>query len=163
MHTNIILNILMNCLKFMEINGNWHKIVFFILEDELQQEDEEEDEGGDRNDGAGSMLAPGTDVINSGDVGVLFLEHLEQAASISDRTDFTNFRSLLWRAMSQFPDRLEPRSRELSPLLLRFIKWVCACLHVCVRFWLWPTIQDHAVDWHLAWLLIGMSFILLTC
>lgn len=72
------------------------------------------------------MLGPGTHVINSGDVGVLFLEHLEQAASISDRTDFTNFRNLLWKAMSQFPDRVEPRTRELSPLLLRFIRCVCA-------------------------------------
>lgn len=95
---------------------------FFVSEKELQQEEEEDDEGGDQDEGAGSMLGPGTDVINSGDVGVLFLEQLEHADSISGHTDFTNFRSLLWRAMIQFPDRVEPRSRELSPLLLRFIR-----------------------------------------
>lgn len=78
------------------------------------------------------MIDQGTDVVESGDVGVLFLEQLEQAYNISDRTDFTNFRSLLWKAMNQFPDRVEPRSRELSPLLLRFI----GCVFVCARIWL---------------------------
>lgn len=82
------------------------------------------------------MLGPGTDVIDSGDVGVLFLEQLEQAETISDRTDFTNFRSLLWKAMNQFPDRVEPRSRELSPLLLRFIRcvfFVFVCPRTCTH------------------------------
>lgn len=104
-------------------------MVFFVAEKELEQE-EEDDEGGDQTEGAGSMLGPGTDVISSGDVGVLFLEQLEQANSISDRTDFTNFRGLLWRGMNKFPDRVEPRSRELSPLLLRFIR--CVRAHVRV-------------------------------
>uniref|UniRef100_A0A4W6DX43 UTP20 small subunit processome component n=1 Tax=Lates calcarifer TaxID=8187 RepID=A0A4W6DX43_LATCA len=66
--------------------------------------------------------APGCDVIESGDVGVLFLEQLKLICDPNERTDFPNFRSLLWRAMAQFPDRVEPRSRELSPLLLRFIR-----------------------------------------
>uniref|UniRef100_A0A3Q2C7Z2 UTP20 small subunit processome component n=1 Tax=Cyprinodon variegatus TaxID=28743 RepID=A0A3Q2C7Z2_CYPVA len=66
-------------------------------------------------------LAPGCDVIESGDVGVLFLDQLKMASEADERTDFPNFRSLLWRAMAQFADRVEPRSRELSPLLLRFI------------------------------------------
>uniref|UniRef100_A0A3Q3Q499 Uncharacterized protein n=1 Tax=Monopterus albus TaxID=43700 RepID=A0A3Q3Q499_MONAL len=64
---------------------------------------------------------PGCDVIESGDVGVLFLEQLKLTSDPIERTDFLNFRSLLWRTMAQFPDRVEPRSRELSPLLLRFI------------------------------------------
>lgn len=102
---------------------------FLVSEKELQQE-EDDDEGEDQDEGSGMMLVSGTDVISSGDVGVLFLEQLEQADSVSDRTDFTNFRSLLWRAMCQFPDRVEPRSRELSPLLLRFIRCVCARLHI---------------------------------
>ncbi|KAJ0012510.1 hypothetical protein NQD34_016844 [Periophthalmus magnuspinnatus] len=63
---------------------------------------------------------PGCDCIESGDVGVLFMEHLKTISEPNDRTDFPNFRSLLWKAMSQFPDRVEPRSRELTPLLLRF-------------------------------------------
>lgn len=53
---------------------------------------------------------------------MLFLERLKLTSDPSERTDFPNFRSLLWRAMAQFPDRVEPRSRELSPLLLRFIR-----------------------------------------
>ncbi|XP_038143159.1 small subunit processome component 20 homolog [Cyprinodon tularosa] len=65
---------------------------------------------------------PGCDVIESGDVGVLFLDQLKMASEADERTDFPNFRSLLWRAMEQFADRVEPRSRELSPLLLRFIR-----------------------------------------
>ncbi|XP_053097705.1 small subunit processome component 20 homolog [Pangasianodon hypophthalmus] len=107
--------------EFWKVYYEHLEMVAGLAEKELRQE-EEDDEGGDQDEGAGSMLGPGTDVISSGDVGVLFLEQLEQADSISDRTDFTNFRSLLWRAMSQFPDRVEPRSRELSPLLLRFIR-----------------------------------------
>uniref|UniRef100_A0A6Q2ZBS3 UTP20 small subunit processome component n=1 Tax=Esox lucius TaxID=8010 RepID=A0A6Q2ZBS3_ESOLU len=65
---------------------------------------------------------PGCDVIESGVVGVLFLHQLTLTSDPSERTDFTNFRGLLWRAMALFPDRVEPRSRELSPLLLRFIR-----------------------------------------
>ncbi|XP_028810161.1 small subunit processome component 20 homolog [Denticeps clupeoides] len=63
----------------------------------------------------------GRDVAKSGDVGVLFLHHLDQAEDSDERTDFTNFRNLLWRAMALFPERVEPRSRELTPLVLRFI------------------------------------------
>uniref|UniRef100_A0A1A8FK18 UTP20, small subunit (SSU) processome component, homolog n=1 Tax=Nothobranchius korthausae TaxID=1143690 RepID=A0A1A8FK18_9TELE len=50
------------------------------------------------------------------------LDELKLTSIPNERTDFPNFRSLLWRAMSQFPERVEPRSRELSPLLLRFIR-----------------------------------------
>lgn len=117
---------------------------FFVTEKELQQE-EEDDDGVDQDEGAGLMLGLGTDVIESGDVGVLFLEQLELAHSINDRTDFSNFRSLLWRAMTQFPDRVEPRSRELSPLLLRFLRCVCIWSHeyaevkkFCVRHTVQP-------------------------
>lgn len=79
------------------------------MEEEEDDEEEEED--------------PGRDVSASGDVGVLFLEELDEGEEEDgDRTDFTNFRNLLWRAMSLFPERVEPRSRELSPLLLRFIR-----------------------------------------
>lgn len=63
----------------------------------------------------------GIDVSNAGDVGILYVEMLKSKTDLNDRTDYTNFRFLLWKAMSLFPDRVEPRSRELSPLLLRFI------------------------------------------
>lgn len=65
---------------------------------------------------------PGCDVIESGDVGLLFLEQRRLASDPEGRSDFPNFRSLLWRSMAQFPERVEPRTRELSPLLLRFIR-----------------------------------------
>ncbi|RXM33406.1 Small subunit processome component 20-like [Acipenser ruthenus] len=68
-----------------------------------------------------SVLDQDHDKVQSGDVGVLYLEQLQSATEIDERTDFTNFRFLLWKAMALFPDRVEPRSRELSPLLLRFI------------------------------------------
>uniref|UniRef100_A0A4W3ITK7 UTP20 small subunit processome component n=1 Tax=Callorhinchus milii TaxID=7868 RepID=A0A4W3ITK7_CALMI len=51
----------------------------------------------------------------------LFQDQLDLAISSNDRTQFDNFRFLLWKAMAEFPNRVEPRSRELSPLLLRFI------------------------------------------
>ncbi|XP_056430567.1 small subunit processome component 20 homolog isoform X2 [Hyla sarda] len=57
----------------------------------------------------------------AGDIGVLYGDMLKSRSNVKDRTDYTNFRFLLWKAMSHFPDRVEPRSRELSPLLLRFI------------------------------------------
>lgn len=59
--------------------------------------------------------------FHAGDIGVVYGDTLEKRTNVKERTDYTNFRFLLWKAMSHFPDRVEPRSRELSPLLLRFI------------------------------------------
>ncbi|XP_056281018.1 small subunit processome component 20 homolog isoform X2 [Pseudoliparis swirei] len=95
------------------------EMVAGIAEKELQESDEDYDD--DEEEG-GLEGEPGCDVIESGDMGVLFLERLKLTSVPNDRTDFPNFRSLLWRCMTQFPDRVEPRSRELSPLLLRFIQ-----------------------------------------
>ncbi|XP_027875748.1 small subunit processome component 20 homolog isoform X2 [Xiphophorus couchianus] len=80
------------------------------------------DDGEEEEEESAPRAEPGCDVIESGDVGVLFLDRLRLTSDPDERTDFPNFRSLLWRAMAQFPDRVEPRSRELSPLLLRFIR-----------------------------------------
>ncbi|KAL7370997.1 hypothetical protein ABVT39_016013 [Epinephelus coioides] len=93
------------------------EMVAGLAEKELLEnaEDDEEEEPGLQGE-------PGCDVIESGDVGVLFLEQLKSTSDPNDRTDFPNFRSLLWRCMTQFPERVEPRSRELSPLLLRFVR-----------------------------------------
>ncbi len=88
-----------------------------VIEKELQENDEDDEE-----EESGLQGEPGCDVIESGDVGVLFLDQLKLTSNPNERTDFPNFRSLLWRSMAQFPDRVEPRSRELSPLLLRFIR-----------------------------------------
>ncbi|XP_062913663.1 small subunit processome component 20 homolog [Mobula hypostoma] len=51
----------------------------------------------------------------------LYQSQLHLATKPSERTDHTNFRFLLWKAMCSFADRVEPRSKELSPLLFRFI------------------------------------------
>ncbi|KAA8580001.1 hypothetical protein FQN60_005536 [Etheostoma spectabile] len=93
------------------------EMVAGLAEKELQDsgEDDEEEE-------CGLQGEPGCDVIERGDLGVLFLEQLKLTSNPNERTDFPNFRSLLWRCMTEFPDRVEPRSRELSPLLLRFIR-----------------------------------------
>nr|KAF6454220.1 UTP20 small subunit processome component [Molossus molossus] len=56
-----------------------------------------------------------------GNVGALYLEQLTLKTSCQERLDHTNFRFLLWRALAKFPERVEARSRELSPLFLRFI------------------------------------------
>lgn len=93
-----------------------------VIEKELQENDE--DDVSNDEEEFSHQSEPGCDVIESGDVGVLFLEQLKLICDPNERTDFPNFRSLLWRAMAQFPDRVEPRSRELSPLLLRFIRSV---------------------------------------
>lgn len=90
-------------------------LLIYLPERELQEDDEEAPE---------AERELGCDVIESGDVGVLFLEQHRLASDPEGRTDFPNFRSLLWRTMAQFPERVEPRTRELSPLLLRFIRLV---------------------------------------
>ncbi len=98
---------------------------YLFSEEELQaDDDDDEEEGSEQHQAAKLLRGPGTSVIESGDVGVLFLELLDHVLNPAERTDFTNFRSLLWRVMAQFPDRVEPRTRELSPLLLRFIRCV---------------------------------------
>ncbi|XP_057596489.1 small subunit processome component 20 homolog isoform X2 [Hippopotamus amphibius kiboko] len=56
-----------------------------------------------------------------GNVGALYYEQLALKTDLQERLDHTNFRFLLWRALAKFPERVEPRSRELSPLFLRFI------------------------------------------
>uniref|UniRef100_A0A8D0C7S2 UTP20 small subunit processome component n=1 Tax=Scleropages formosus TaxID=113540 RepID=A0A8D0C7S2_SCLFO len=82
------------------------EMVALLAEKELREDD-------DHADGEGSDES-------SGDVGVLFLQQFDCALETNERTDFTNFRFLLWKAMAQFPERVEPRSRELSPLLQEF-------------------------------------------
>ncbi|XP_013889359.1 small subunit processome component 20 homolog, partial [Austrofundulus limnaeus] len=92
------------------------ELVAALAEKDLEESDDEDD------DGSALQGEPGCDVIESGEVGVLFLNRLKAASDPGERTDFPNFRGLMWRAMTQFPERVEPRSRELSPLLLRFVR-----------------------------------------
>uniref|UniRef100_A0A6I8STV5 UTP20 small subunit processome component n=1 Tax=Xenopus tropicalis TaxID=8364 RepID=A0A6I8STV5_XENTR len=83
-------------------------------EKELKEENEPEEE-------ISVTYGPESKSSSGGHIGALYNESIKRRTNINDRTDFTNFRFLLWKAMSMFPDRVEPRSRELSPLLLRFI------------------------------------------
>ncbi|OXB65172.1 hypothetical protein ASZ78_005288 [Callipepla squamata] len=80
---------------------------------ELQNELDEQEESIDETE---------SEKMPEGGVGTLFLEQLGTRTDCSERLDHTNFRFLLWKALEKFPDRVEPRSRELSPLLLRFIR-----------------------------------------
>ncbi|XP_063164718.1 small subunit processome component 20 homolog [Candoia aspera] len=63
----------------------------------------------------------GSEEIHQHHVRALYLEQLKCQTCCNEKMDHTNFRFLLWKAMSTFACRVEPRSRELSPLLLRFI------------------------------------------
>lgn len=98
----------------MVINIVWRHVPFLFIEKELGDEQ--------LNEESTNSQSHGIDVSNAGDVGILYADMLKSKTDINDRTDYTNFRYLLWKAMSLFPDRVEPRSRELSPLLLRFIR-----------------------------------------
>ncbi|XP_069629345.1 small subunit processome component 20 homolog [Haliaeetus albicilla] len=80
---------------------------------ELQNELDEQEE---------SIAETESKKMPEGGVGTVFLEQLRTGTDCSERLDHTNFRFLLWKALDKFPDRVEPRSRELSPLLLRFIR-----------------------------------------
>ncbi|XP_039210035.1 small subunit processome component 20 homolog [Crotalus tigris] len=63
----------------------------------------------------------GSEEIYQHHVRALYDEQLKCQTCCNERMDHTNFRFLLWKAMSRFACRVESRSRELSPLLLRFI------------------------------------------
>lgn len=123
-----VIDLLVTHAKEMDNKSFWKvyyehlEMIAGLAEEELQaDDDDDEEEGSEQHQAAKQLRGPGTSVIESGDVGVLFLELLDHVLNPAERTDFTNFRSLLWRVMAQFPDRVEPRTRELSPLLLRFI------------------------------------------
>ncbi|XP_078582715.1 small subunit processome component 20 homolog isoform X3 [Branchiostoma floridae x Branchiostoma japonicum] len=49
-----------------------------------------------------------------------FEETFQDVVSNRSTPDHTNFRHLLWTAMAEFPDKCEPKSRDLSPLLFQF-------------------------------------------
>lgn len=85
---------------------------FFLAEKELQNDVRDEKSIGDES----------WEQTQEGDVGALYHEQLALKTDCRERLDHTNFRFLLWRALAKFPERVEPRSRELSPLFLRFIK-----------------------------------------
>ncbi|XP_034382098.1 small subunit processome component 20 homolog isoform X2 [Cyclopterus lumpus] len=122
-----VIELLVSHARGMDNKDFWrvyHKhleMVAGIAEKELQESNDEDDDDDEEKE-SGLEGEPGCDVIESGDMGVLFLEQLKLTSNPNERTDFPNFRSLLWRCMTEFPDRVEPRSRELSPLLLRFIR-----------------------------------------
>ncbi|XP_061213380.1 small subunit processome component 20 homolog [Neopsephotus bourkii] len=80
---------------------------------ELQNELDEQEE---------SIAETESEKMPEGGVGAVFVEQLRTRTDCSERLDHTNFRFLLWKALDKFPDRVEPRSRELSPLLLRFVR-----------------------------------------
>lgn len=84
----------------------------FLAEKELQNDMTDEKSIGDES----------WEQTQEGDVGALYHEQLALKTDCRERLDHTNFRFLLWRALTKFPERVEPRSRELSPLFLRFIK-----------------------------------------
>ncbi|XP_053937766.1 small subunit processome component 20 homolog [Cuculus canorus] len=104
--------------KEMENKQFW-KVLYEHLEKaatyaemELQNELDEQEES----------IAETESEMPEGGVRTVFLEQLRTRTDCSERLDHTNFRLLLWKALDKFPDRVEPRSRELSPLLLRFIR-----------------------------------------
>ncbi|XP_051886024.1 small subunit processome component 20 homolog isoform X2 [Pristis pectinata] len=83
-----------------------------LAEKELNRELEEEPK---------VRVTPNSENLSTRHVKGLYQSQLHLATKSSERTDHTNFRFLLWKAMCSFADRVEPRSKELSPLLLRFI------------------------------------------
>lgn len=91
----------------------WKDFLISSVEMELQNELDEQEE---------SIAETESEKMPEGEVGTVFLEQLRSRTDCSERLDHTNYRFLMWKALNKFPDRVEPRSRELSPLLLRFIR-----------------------------------------
>ncbi|XP_059968757.1 small subunit processome component 20 homolog [Mesoplodon densirostris] len=75
----------------------------------------------DTRDEEKSIGDASSEQTQEGNVGTLYHEQFTLKTDLQERLDHTNFRFLLWRALAKFPERVEPRSRELSPLFLRFI------------------------------------------
>ena len=88
-------------------------MTFFLSERELQNDTRDEEK---------SIGDADWEQTQEGNVGALYHKQLTLKTDLQERLDHTNFRFLLWRALAKFPERVEPRSRELSPLFLRFIK-----------------------------------------
>ncbi|XP_041354948.1 small subunit processome component 20 homolog [Gigantopelta aegis] len=51
----------------------------------------------------------------------LFNQQTAGSVDTDSRPDFTNFRLQLWKSMHLFSDKCEPKSREISPLFIRFL------------------------------------------
>ncbi|NWH65197.1 UTP20 protein, partial [Geococcyx californianus] len=114
-----VIELITSYAKEMENKRFW-KVLYEHLERaatyaemELQNELDEQEE---------SVAESESEKMPEGGVEAVFLEQLRTRTDCSERLDHTNFRFLLWKALDKFPDRVEPRSRELSPLLLRFIR-----------------------------------------
>lgn len=109
--------------KGMPLLAETHRVVvnislvvmmtFFLSEKELQNDTRDEE----RSIGDASW-----EQTQEGNVGTLYREQFALKTDLQERLDHTNFRFLLWRALAKFPERVEPRSRELCPLFLRFIR-----------------------------------------
>ncbi|XP_067855315.1 small subunit processome component 20 homolog [Heptranchias perlo] len=102
----------------MENKAFWHVYYGHLDQAALFTEKELKHEMGEEQK---EQVTPDTESLPTGGIGRLYQDQLYLATKSSERTDHTNFRFLLWKAMAGFPDRVEPRSKELSPLLLRFI------------------------------------------
>ncbi|XP_064627386.1 small subunit processome component 20 homolog [Lineus longissimus] len=61
------------------------------------------------------------DPVTVENLGDRFVQCQEEVKNSKDRPDHMNYRQLLWKTMQNFPDKCEPRSRILSPLLFRFL------------------------------------------
>uniref|UniRef100_A0A8C4U3G8 UTP20 small subunit processome component n=1 Tax=Falco tinnunculus TaxID=100819 RepID=A0A8C4U3G8_FALTI len=114
-----VIELIISHAKEMENKQFW-KVLYEHLERaatyaemELQNELDEQEE---------SIAETESEKMPEREVGTVFLKQLRTRTDCSERLDHTNFRFLLWKALEKFPDRVEPRSRELSPLLLRFIR-----------------------------------------
>ncbi|ERE90078.1 putative small subunit processome component 20 like protein [Cricetulus griseus] len=100
------------CYEHLEKAAAHAGCLLSLAEKELQKDMRE----AEQSTGDGSW-----EQAQEGDVGALYQQQLALKTDCRERLDHTNFRFLLWRALAKFPERIEPRSRELSPLFLRFI------------------------------------------
>ena len=59
---------------------------------------------------------------DAADLHDLFSSCYGDASRSEDRPDHSNFRRLLWKSMEGFADKAEGRSRELTPIVLQFMR-----------------------------------------
>ncbi|XP_071941723.1 small subunit processome component 20 homolog [Antedon mediterranea] len=69
-----------------------------------------------------SQLSEDEDDDNVTSLSLLFSSVYNDQVLDEDRPDYVNFRQQAWKAMHLFADRAELRSRELTPLFLKFIE-----------------------------------------
>jgi hypothetical protein len=55
-------------------------------------------------------------------LGDFLLVFFSKQNELADKPDYNNYRLLLWKTMTEFPEICETKNRDISPLFLTFLE-----------------------------------------